>query len=229
ALGQYEDSLPVGVFLDALADSAAHVRWWAIEALGRSGSVVAVPSVVHVLEDPEALVRANAAWSLGRLGDSSAIQALDRAIRDSDSVTAREAIGALGRLGASRELARLLAHTARATRVNAGRALAVVSDSLAVAALRQAVRETRDHLLVAVAYPALVGDPEGIERVMAAALHERGSRQMAEAYAASGSRRLRRAATQWLREHRGALACRGFDGGIGPPWRFLKRRVPYGS
>jgi HEAT repeat protein len=230
ALGQYEDSLPVGVFLDALADSATHVRWWAIEALGRSGSAVAVPSLCRMLEDPVPLVRANAAWSLGRLGDSSAIPALDCAARDSDSATAREAIAALGRLGASRELARLLADAVQSTRVDAGRALAAVSDSLAVATLRQTVRETRDHELVVASHPALVSDPAGIERVMVAALYERGTYEMANAFASSGSRRLRRAAAQWLRKHPGAAFGCGSDVcTLAPPWQLLRRRVPHGS
>ena len=93
--------------LEAIADSDYHVRWSAVEDLGKLRRPVVLPPL-FVIEDLNASERRRAAENLGKLGSEAAIPALLNAIEHSDYHVRRGAAEALGKLGSEVAIPALL-------------------------------------------------------------------------------------------------------------------------
>jgi HEAT repeat protein/beta-lactamase regulating signal transducer with metallopeptidase domain len=88
------------VLIALLENPDADVREHAAEALGRSGSLRAVPALIKALDDGDRSVREHVATALGQIGDTQAAPPLIRILRsDPDTGVREHAASALGMLG----------------------------------------------------------------------------------------------------------------------------------
>ncbi|GJM19971.1 MAG: hypothetical protein DHS20C14_21840 [Phycisphaeraceae bacterium] len=99
------------LYVDAVTDADAGVRWAGVRALGRHGNPEHVEMIVGRLNDKDTLVRAEAARALQRLHDPAAVDALIRStepdIEPEPSVRA-EAAHALGQYAQTRVVQALI-------------------------------------------------------------------------------------------------------------------------
>jgi HEAT repeat protein len=118
----------------ALSDPDPDVRWWAVAGLARVGGAV----------DPDPNLRAAAIFALGRQPDPAAIPLLLQILGDSSEYLARLAADALITIGpaAVSALIEALEHSPQPrVRANAARALALIADTSAIAALFRALED----------------------------------------------------------------------------------------
>jgi cyclophilin family peptidyl-prolyl cis-trans isomerase len=110
----------------------ARLRLAAVEALGATGSPLAIPALRPILEDADPVVAAAAAGALGTLGDAGAAAGIlalaRREVGNAEVAPAlAEALGALRTREALPELRTWLAQPGEATRVAAAAALAAIT------------------------------------------------------------------------------------------------------
>ncbi len=163
-------------WLKELSDPNAEVRRGAAFALGKCGSVEAVPSLVRALEDREAPVRDAVAYALGEIAaerkDPALWTAAGPALRkmlaeDTDAGARRSAACAVGQFGpdaapARPELEQALDHADARVRQNAAWALGRLKDKAGTSGVERLARALRDEDAV-------------VRRDAAAALSEVGS------------------------------------------------------
>lgn len=102
----------VQLYLDALDDEDAGVRWVGVRALGRHGDPAHVGLILERLLDSDAQVRAESARALQRLHDPSAVEPLVRAMDpefESEVIVRAEAAHALGQYRQARVVQSLIA------------------------------------------------------------------------------------------------------------------------
>ncbi|NES21754.1 MAG: hypothetical protein F6K41_23225 [Symploca sp. SIO3E6] len=92
----------------AIEDSNSHVRWNAVNALGKIGSDAAVLALINALEHSDFEVRRMAVEALGKIGSDAAIPALINALEHSDSEVRRMAVEALGEIGSDAAIPALI-------------------------------------------------------------------------------------------------------------------------
>lgn len=124
-----------------LASPDSDTRWWAARALAEIPGEQAVNGLLQALADPDPAVRQCAALGCGKQRARSAVPALLRAMHDSDSLTARLAANALVIIGspAVEPLVELLKGATQSVKLEAARALALISDPRAIPALFDAL------------------------------------------------------------------------------------------
>jgi HEAT repeat protein len=99
SLGGMEARTAVPVLLKLLADRDAHVRRWAVAALGEIADQKTVAQLSRVLtKDPDPGVRIEAAFRLGKFGGEAARPALTAALKDANADVRRLAKAALEEL-----------------------------------------------------------------------------------------------------------------------------------
>ena len=129
--------------IEALKDRDPAVRYYAAEALGKTGDPVAVPALIDVaLRDVVSLsgeVGLTAAVALGEIGDPIAVPELIDALKDENSTVRYNAIVALGILKAPAAVPALyniaLRDTDKHTRCEAVESLGKIGNTVAVLAL----------------------------------------------------------------------------------------------
>ncbi len=95
-----------------LAAGTDDARWWALQYIGESGDLAAVPDVATLLgkEDTSPSIRVLAAGTLARLADRAAVTSLSAALRMDDAPEVRSACAlALGRIDGSEVVQVLMA------------------------------------------------------------------------------------------------------------------------
>ena len=99
ALGGMEARTAVPVLTKLLADRDAHVRRWAVAAMGEIADPETVAPLSQVLaKDPDPGVRVEAAFRLGKFGGEAARPALAAALKDANADVRRLAEAALKEL-----------------------------------------------------------------------------------------------------------------------------------
>lgn len=124
--------------LDSLLNnSLADARWWALRILAELPGELAIPRLLVGLQDTQAEVRQCAALGLRKHADASALPVLVEALADADNLVAQLARDALVAIGkdATPALLELMEHGALPARLQAVRALAMISDERAIPAL----------------------------------------------------------------------------------------------
>jgi HEAT repeat protein len=158
------------LFMDALDDADAMVRWASAEALGWMRAGEAVPALGQRVSDPAWTVQVAAIRALAEIGDTAALYWVEPALDDKNASVQEAAVEALGRLGSTRHVARLkeimlsprdpmvryaAVESARSLRAaGAGEALTALLDEPALA-LRWAAARALSELADASAVPAL--------------------------------------------------------------------------
>jgi HEAT repeat protein len=165
---------PVGevtaLFVDALDDADALVRWASAEALGWMRAGKAVSALGQRVSDPAWTVQVAAIRALAEIGDTAALYWVEPALDDKNTSVQEAAVEALGRLGSTRHVTRLkeimlsprdpmvryaAVESARSLRaVGAGEALTALLDE-PVLALRWAAARALSELADASAVGAL--------------------------------------------------------------------------
>lgn len=158
------------LFIDALDDPDAMVRWASAEALGWMRAGEAVPALGQRVSDPAWTVQVAAIRALAEIGDTSALYWVEPALDDRNVGVQEAAVEALGRLGSTRHVARLKEIMlsprevmVRVAAVEAARSLRAVGASEALTALldepplalRWAAARALSELADASAVPAL--------------------------------------------------------------------------
>jgi len=81
--------------INSLKDEDERVRWYAADALGKTGTRKAVTPLIALLSDESARVRESTAAALGLIGDESAVKPLIKLLEDVDSRVAEKAADVL--------------------------------------------------------------------------------------------------------------------------------------
>ena len=136
------DDLPA--LMDALTSGEADFRWWAVCALARLADKRATNALLAAAADPDPEVRTAALHALGQRRIPEAVTPLLFALGDPSLYLARIAADALIHIGgpAVPGLIRALEQDAQPqVRANAARALALIGDKSAIAALFHALED----------------------------------------------------------------------------------------
>ncbi|MGA2112248.1 MAG: HEAT repeat domain-containing protein [Anaerolineales bacterium] len=157
ALADQPGALPVLTGL--LSDPSPNDRWWAVRALASFHEAAATRAIASVLGDPDLSVRQCALRALVENPSAELIPSLVPRLAGPDPISARLAGEALLKIGAEAlpDLVQALATGTHLARIEAARALALMSDKRAVGPLYRALSDES----------ALVGHwaEEGLERM----------------------------------------------------------------
>jgi HEAT repeat protein len=141
----------------------------AIEALGASGSALAVPALVERLADDRPEVRGAAAEALGKIGDARLVARLTPLLSDRSAYVRLRAAGALLRLGDEAGmplLQEMMADPSPSTRIIAVEEMASHPDSSWVAVARELTGAAEPEIRAVAARVIAPYDPELSRRVL---------------------------------------------------------------
>jgi HEAT repeat protein len=179
--------------LTKLIDSPVwQVRQEAVIALGRIGSSVATPHLVHTLGDDSEGVRGRAAAALGHIRTPDAVNALIRTLEDRSPSVRLHAAAALGHPGSPEAVDALIAcltHPDHVLRVTAARALGRAGSGRATLPLVAALEGTVGFPAAQALHQIAERDPIPELRAALPALHRTarvvgfGTKQMAYCFA----------------------------------------------
>ena len=202
AVGRMESDSALPQLQRALTDTSPCVRTWAAVGLGRIRSASATPALVGALADDDLAVRFAAVRALGLTRDPAAAPPLTRVTRlaldGKLSQAAAFALGALGPVGVE-SLCGLLTDSSAALRLASARALAKDTSLAAAAALLSAARRRETPILAGVYDFYIRHDEPWTDTLLAGALRQQGSMEMANAMYGSGRVLLTTAARKWDR------------------------------
>ena len=130
----------ISLMLDA---PDADTRWWAVRILAEISDNRTPVLLIKALQDEDASVRQCAALAISRQGDERAVPALIKLLSDPDSLQVRLAANALVSIGppAVPALLDTVRDGAPVARFEAVRALALIGDPRAIAALMSVLEE----------------------------------------------------------------------------------------
>lgn len=170
ALGELADPRSVPALVEALNDDYGDVRDAARTALLRIGPPAVEPLIAAAGQDRTRL-RRDAARTLGLLGDARAVPALVGLLADKDTGVRNAAAEALGQIGDRRAVEPLaLARRDKSTERSAALALARLRDQrVAAVMLPWLGRATPEDRQLAARCLGLLGDPQAVEPLIAAA------------------------------------------------------------
>lgn len=196
ALAQIADPASVTSFMAATTDPDQSVRYVSVKALGRFKERRAVRAVSSRLRDEDKEVRSAAIEALQSIGDSGAVPAIVPLLTDWDlGAQAADALSSMNWTPGDR---RQHIHLLVARKDGPGlRARWNDARTVLLEDIASAERTTIENALF-----ALIGiGKEEIVSALVGVLNRRGHRVMAEAYLNCGHDALRRAASQWAKEH----------------------------
>lgn len=129
------------VYKQLLQDQRADVRWWAVRSLAEIESPEITPLLITSLDDADVSVRQCAALALQKHPDQRAISALIEMLKSTDQLLSRLAGDALVASGgdAVPALLEVMQADHPAARIQAARALALISDTRAIPELFNAL------------------------------------------------------------------------------------------
>ncbi|MGH9373170.1 MAG: HEAT repeat domain-containing protein, partial [Vicinamibacterales bacterium] len=161
------DERAVKALIGQLNKGVSDVR--TIDALGESGSTLAIAPLVERLKEPRSEVRGAAADALGKLGDSSMAARLKPLLSDRNGYVRVKAAGALFRLGdfsGMQMLQELMADPSPELRLAAAEAMASKPDGAWTALVRELTTVSNPEIQARAARLLAPHDPESSRKVL---------------------------------------------------------------